>query len=545
MTDYQHPLEFGVFITPSNENAAGVIELAQLAEESGLDLVSFQDHPYQSKFLDTWTLLSYLAASTSRVKLAPNVLSLPLRQPAVVARSVASLDILSGGRIELGIGAGAFWDAIEGMGGRKLTPGQGVDALTEAIEIIREIWDAEQRGGVRFEGEHYQLKGAARGPSPAHDVGIWIGAYKPRMLRLTGRVGDGWIPSVPYLEPEQLDEGNRRIDEAAAEAGREPDAIRRLLNVSGSFSDGTAGPLAGSINEWPLQLTEYAVERGIGTFIAMADDPRTIEAFAEVSHAVREMVEREREAAPARESVPSFEGAEPEDLAEIGDDGIGLDDFPSPDGDGQAAPAAGEYERLGVTPTPDPGRVGGIVPWDESKRPHRAESGPDVEYSDRGRQVGQHLIDVHDHLRTELTDLRNVVAQVRDGQVSAGEARGLLNEMAMRQNDWTLGAFCSRYCAAVTQHHNLEDVSVFPHLSRAEPTLEPVIDRLTEEHHAIHDAIEEVDAALVHHINNPGEFDRLQLAIDSLTDTLLSHLSYEEHELVEPLARVGFQPGQV
>jgi len=525
MSDYGHQLEFGVFISPSNENASGVVELAQLAEESDLDLVSFQDHPYQSKFLDTWTLLSYLAAATGRIKLAPNVLSLPLRQPAVVARSVASLDILSGGRIELGIGAGAFWNAIEAMGGRHLTPGQGVDALTEAIEIIRSIWDTDQRGGVKFEGEHYKLKGAARGPAPAHDVGIWVGAYKPRMLRLTGRMADGWIPRVPYLEPEQLDLANRRIDEAATEAGRDPAEIRRLLNASGSFSDGTPGPLAGSIAEWPIQLTAYAVEHGIGTFIAAADDPATIEAFAQVASAVRELVERERAAAPEREPVPTFEDAET--------------------GEVTPSEAADEYERLGVTPTPDPGRVGGIVPWDESSRPHRPESPPDVEYTERGRQVGQHLIDVHDHLRTELTDLRNVVAQVRDGQVTAGEARSVLNEMAMRQNDWTLGAFCSRYCAAVTQHHNLEDVSVFPHLTRAEPALEPVIDRLTEEHHAIHDAIEEVDRALVHHINNPGEFDRLQLAIDSLTDTLLSHLSYEEFELVEPLARVGFQPGQV
>ena len=159
--------------------------------------------------------------------------------------------------------------------------------------------------------------------------------------------------------------------------------------------------------------------------------------------------------------------------------------------------------------------------------------------------MGKHLIDVHDHLRGELTELRSVVEQVRDGARSAGEARDALNRMAMRQNDWALGAFCSRYCAAVTQHHNLEDVAVFPHLKRAEPVLKPVIDRLTVEHLAIHDAIEEVDGALVHHINNPGDFDRLQNAIDALTDTLLSHLSYEEYELVEPLARVGFMPGQV
>ena len=185
------------------------------------------------------------------------------------------------------------------------------------------------------------------------------------------------------------------------------------------------------------------------------------------------------------------------------------------------------------------------MPWDESTRPHRPESGPDVTYSERGKEVGKHLIDVHDHLREELTQLRSLLAQVRDGERTAGEARSALNKMAMRQNDWTLGAFCSRYCMAVTQHHNLEDVSVFPHLRRAEPALEEVIDRLGEEHLAIHDAIEGVDRALVAHINNPGDFAPLQLSIDGLTDALLSHLSYEERELVEPLARVGFMPGQV
>jgi hypothetical protein len=135
-----------------------------------------------------------------------------------------------------------------------------------------------------------------------------------------------------------------------------------------------------------------------------------------------------------------------------------------------------------------------------------------------------------------------VVAQVRTVSLSAGEARSALNEMAMRQNDWTLGAFCARYCRVVAQHHTIEDQSVFPHLRSADPDLVPVVDRLHEEHLVIHDAIEGVDRALVHHLQHPDDFDRLQTAIDVLTDTLLSHLSYEEHELVEPLARLGFQP---
>jgi len=199
-----------------------------------------------------------------------------------------------------------------------------------------------------------------------------------------------------------------------------------------------------------------------------------------------------------------------------------------------------------VRPTPDPGvRLSTAVPWDESTRPHRLESGPDVEYTRRGRLVGQHLVDVHDMLRTELTELREILAQVRDGGLSAGGARSALNEMALRQNDWTLGAFCSRYCGAVAQHHGLEDDAIFPHLARSDRTLEPVIERLADEHLVIHDAIQAVDHALVDHINHPDDYRPIQVAIDALTDSLLSHLSYEEHEIVEPLARLGFYPGQV
>ncbi len=515
MGDYGHALEFGVFVTPAAARPEAVVELAEHADRAGLDLVSFQDHPYQARFLDTWTLLSYVAARTGRVRLAPNVLNLPLRPPAVVARAAASLDLLSGGRFELGIGAGGFWDAIEAMGGRRLTPGQSVDALEEAIEVIRALWDAGERGGASFEGEHHRLAGAARGPAAAHRIGIWIGAYKPRMLSLTGRKADGWLPSLTYLEEGDLARGNAAIDAAAREAGREPAEIRRLLNLS----------LEGSLPQSVEMLTRFAIDDGIGTFVLMADDPETIDTFAaEIAPAVREAVAAERGGAAA---APPQEAAQP------------------PPAEPPAVPDD-EYGRLGVTPTPDPGtRLTESLPWDESTRPHRTPSPADITYTQQGRAVGQHLIDVHDMLRGELSELRDVLTQVRDGALSAGDARSALNEMALRQNDWTLGAFCSRYCTVVAQHHGLEDTAIFPHLRRSDGELEPVIDRLTEEHLVIHDAIQGVDKALVAHMLDPGDFDPLQAAIDLLSDVLLSHLSYEEHELVEPLARLGFYPNQV
>jgi len=225
--------DFGVFILPDGEDPDRTVAQAVAADEAGLAYVGIQDHPYQRRYLDTWTLLSYLAARTERVKLLPDVINLPLRQPAVLAKSVASLDVLSGGRVELGIGAGSFWDAVAAMGGPRRTPGESVEALEEAMQIIRAFLDME-KPSVRFAGEHYSVSGAKPGPPPAHRVGLWVGAYGPRMLRLTGRRGDGWLPSVgdaPYLRVEDISPRQEAIDGAARKAGRDPADIVRAVNV--------------------------------------------------------------------------------------------------------------------------------------------------------------------------------------------------------------------------------------------------------------------------------------------------------------------------
>jgi alkanesulfonate monooxygenase SsuD/methylene tetrahydromethanopterin reductase-like flavin-dependent oxidoreductase (luciferase family) len=281
MPDYGHELAFGTFITPRSDRPHDAVELARLAERSGLDLVTFQDHPYQPRFLDTWTLLSWVAARTERVRIAPNVLNLPLRPPAVVARAAASLDLLSGGRVDLGLGAGAFWEGIEAMGTRRLRPGQSVDALSEAIDVIRALWDVSATGGVRVDGEHHRVRGAKRGPAPAHPIALWVGAYKPRMLRLTGTKADGWLPSLAYMELSEVPAANRAIDDAATASGREPRDVRRLLNI---------GELPAAEELLPLVL-----EHGFSTLIAAGDDAGTVERFGqEVAPALREAVARER-----------------------------------------------------------------------------------------------------------------------------------------------------------------------------------------------------------------------------------------------------------
>jgi alkanesulfonate monooxygenase SsuD/methylene tetrahydromethanopterin reductase-like flavin-dependent oxidoreductase (luciferase family) len=224
-------VRIGIFAVPNAEGADATIELVETADRVGLDVVGIQDHPYQRRYLDTWTLLSFLAARTERITLMPDVMNLPLRLPTVLAKSVASLDVLSDGRVELGIGAGAFWDAVWAMGGPRREPGESVEALEEAMGIIRGFLDVERT--LRFDGEHYRVSGARPGPPPAHRVGLWVGAYGPRMLRLTGRLGDGWLPSVGghYLAVDEIADRHRTIDEAAKRVGRDPAEITRGVNV--------------------------------------------------------------------------------------------------------------------------------------------------------------------------------------------------------------------------------------------------------------------------------------------------------------------------
>ena len=304
MTDYGHELEFGLFPSPDAARAQHVLELAAVAEVSGLDLVTVQDHPYQARHLDAWTLLSVIAARTSAIRVALNVANLPLRNPVVLAGSVASLDVLSGGRVELGIGTGAFWDGIEAAGGVRLAPGEAVEALEEAIAVIRAMWVGE--GSVRLDGAHHRARGLHSGPAPVHPVGIWVGAYKPRMLRLTGRLADGWLPSQGYAAPDTLGPMNARIDEAAEAAGRAPEAVRRLYNVSGSFGSG-GGFLRGRPSDWAEQLAELTLEEGMATYLLGTDDVDDVRRFGEeVAPLVRDLVATERE---RRAAVPEGVGA--------------------------------------------------------------------------------------------------------------------------------------------------------------------------------------------------------------------------------------------
>ncbi|MEV5840212.1 LLM class flavin-dependent oxidoreductase [Nocardia sp. NPDC052112] len=261
------PPEFGLFLIPEADNYPQLTELTAYAEGAGLDLIGIQDHPYQRRFLDTWTLITGLAMRTERLTFFPDVANLPLRNPAVLAKSVASLDIMTGGRIHLGLGAGAFWAAIAAMGGYHLSPGESVQALAEGIAVIRAMWSDER--SVRVPGVHHLLAGAHPGPRPQHDPGLWLGAKGPRMLALTGQAADGWLPSAAWAPPEFLTEAGKRIDDAAAAAHRDPRAIRRVYNLSGTITaDGTDhGFLEGPPERWVDDLSALHRDQRIDGFI--------------------------------------------------------------------------------------------------------------------------------------------------------------------------------------------------------------------------------------------------------------------------------------
>jgi alkanesulfonate monooxygenase SsuD/methylene tetrahydromethanopterin reductase-like flavin-dependent oxidoreductase (luciferase family) len=206
---------------------------------------------------------------------------------------------MSGSRFELGIGAGNFWDAVAGMGGPRRTLGEAVDALEEAIPIIRAALDVgPEKRVVRGPGPHYPVPGYPAGPAPAHRVEIWIGAYRPRGLRLIGQVADGWVPTVGYMDIDALRVASARVDDAAREAGREPADIRRIYNVAGTITDAPAerGALHGPAEQWAETLATWASDPGVDAFVFWPPNTGTeqVERFAaEVVPATLERVARE------------------------------------------------------------------------------------------------------------------------------------------------------------------------------------------------------------------------------------------------------------
>ena len=308
---------FGINITPSANASENAFKIAKISDNLGIDMLSVQDHPYNGSFFDTWTLISALAMSTDNIHFITNVADIPLRHPPLLAKSAATLDILTKGRVELGVGAGAFWKAIIGYGGPSRTPAEAVAALEEAMQIMRLIWNIDGNNyRATFNGKFYRLDGAQTGPRPFHPIRIWLGALGPKMLKLTGRLGDGWTPSYGYAPPDQIPGMQQTIDQSLAAAGRKRNEVRRNYNLAGIVLESDTkkegqqqgrimmngpqdGLLVGSVDFWVDTIVKFYNDLRMDSFTLWPANETTeqVELFTKkVVPRVREDVKRERNA---------------------------------------------------------------------------------------------------------------------------------------------------------------------------------------------------------------------------------------------------------
>jgi alkanesulfonate monooxygenase SsuD/methylene tetrahydromethanopterin reductase-like flavin-dependent oxidoreductase (luciferase family) len=296
MTDYGHPITFGLSLYPSLEHLAETRQLAGAADAAGLEYLAIQDHAYNPEFLDVWTLISYLAAETRRISFLPDVADLQLRPPTILAKAAASLNVLSGGRIVLGIGGGASADGIAAMGGTRRSGSEMVAFTEEALQIMRQALAGEV---VEFHSDQHNIEGYEAGPVPASPVPLWLGSNGPRMLAVTGRSSDGWVsPLSTYVPTAAVPSRQQLIDDAARSAGRDPAEVRRIYNVVGAIGAGVSGSgLTGDVTSWVDALTDWAVDLGFDTFIfwPMTEPLAQLGVFAsEVVPRVRQSVSERR-----------------------------------------------------------------------------------------------------------------------------------------------------------------------------------------------------------------------------------------------------------
>lgn len=222
-------LLFGVNVGTSTARGHDPVRLAQLAEGAGFDFVSASDHPYgPAPSFEAATLLTWILARTERVSVLSRVFGLPLRNEAMLAKSAESMQRLSGGRLILGHGSGGSEDEFRRIGIPTATPGERLAGLEEGVTLMRRLWDG---GPVTFDGSHHRLAGAELRPTPERPIPVWLGTFGPRALELTGRLADGWIPSLGYRPTTEMPQMMRAVRDGALAAGRDPDGLTYALNT--------------------------------------------------------------------------------------------------------------------------------------------------------------------------------------------------------------------------------------------------------------------------------------------------------------------------
>jgi probable F420-dependent oxidoreductase len=220
---------FGLNIPMETRPPAGPVSVARAAQDLGFDFVSLNDHVHgPDPRLEAWTALAWIGAATSRIRLATRVLGVPYRHPAIVAKMAETFDRLSAGRLILGLGAGSGEDEFRALGLAALSLRERIEGLEEAIQIVRGLWTGQ---AYSFQGKRYRVSGAQLQPKPAHRIPIWLGNHGRRGLELTGRLADGWIPSLAYAPPEEVGDMVAIVRQSARDAGRDPHDVTCIYNV--------------------------------------------------------------------------------------------------------------------------------------------------------------------------------------------------------------------------------------------------------------------------------------------------------------------------
>lgn len=271
----QRTIRFGTSVSTAAKDAARSISLAAQADRQGLDLVTVSDHPYFGARLDAYSIIGVALGATTRISGLVSVTNLPSRPAPMLSRTVTSLSALSGGRIVLGLGAGGLWDEIAKLGTAKLTPGEAVRAMAEAMRLMRAL----SGGGapVTFEGEFYSVHDLEPAAAPA--APIWTGAVGPKSLAVTGELADGWIPGhAADWHSDRYRASRPIIDAAATAAGRSPADIATVYNLPGRI---TAEPLprtrdedgrwvGGSARQWVDELSDAVINHDAAGFVLFA-----------------------------------------------------------------------------------------------------------------------------------------------------------------------------------------------------------------------------------------------------------------------------------
>ncbi len=280
------PLLLGVNISTSADTDADPVRDAQAAEELGFDFVSASDHPSgESPTYEAWTMLTWIAAATSRISVASRVLSLPFRSPALVAKMAESLDRLAGGRLILGLGAGYADPELHAFGLPVPSAGEKIDGLTDALQVIRGLWTQE---AYTYPGAIHRTNAAEMEPKPDHRIPIWLGTFGDRALAVTGRYADGWIPTLGYAPLDQLAVMRGKVLAAAAAAGRAADDLTCVLNVQvrvDDRSERSSDVISGSADQVATRLREL-MALGFTAFNFMPVDPGPAEQVQRLGHEI-------------------------------------------------------------------------------------------------------------------------------------------------------------------------------------------------------------------------------------------------------------------